>query len=312
MQLMFSLSEKHKWVAISVIQTLVVLATGLWPVFFKETHLPLTVRYTHVSEEFIVVPPSTKTVDVLVRGLKFRINEAKKRELGYILDLSSSRIGVNTFLFNFEDIPLPKGLSVVRSNLSTLVVKLDHKIRKKLPVQVVVSGKPETGYDLVGTGTEPRWVWVEGSKTLLEPLTLLKTKPLDIGNADETIRKEAVLDLPEGLLPLPSGVRISAKVLIEEKIITKAFKSVPVQGKNSAYDFSIAPSGAELIIKGPFKVLDTLTPETDFEVLIDLSGSSPGEYKRYATIRLPVEMVLVSAKPEWFTVKIHQPSKKAK
>lgn len=303
--MIFSLSEKQKWVAITVVQTLVVLAAGLWPVFFKETHLRLMIRHSRVPEELVVMPSTPKTVEILVSGLKYRINEAKKKEMPYILDLSSSRPGINTFPFHVENVHLPKGLRLLRSSTSSLSVKLDHKIRKRLPVYGVLSGKPGSGFEITATEVEPSRAWFQGPKTMLESMTEVKTKPLEIGNIDESIRKEAVLDLPEGIEPLDLKTPVSVKVAVNEKIIIKTMKSLPVQGRNSKYGFTITPSTIALKVKGPYRVLDQPALENGIDVFLDLSGSGPGEHQRYATIRLPVTLVLVDANPEWFRVKIH-------
>jgi YbbR domain-containing protein len=302
---MFSFSEKQKWVALSVVQTLVVLAAGLWPVFFKETHLRLMIHHTRVPEELIVMPSSPKTVEILVSGLKFRIHEAKKKEVLYTLDLSSSRPGVNTVPFHIQDVHLPKGLKVIRSSSSSLSVKLDYRIRKRLPVHVVLSGKPGTGFEITTAEAEPSKAWFQGPKTLLESMVEVKTKPLDIGNIDESIRKNVVLDLPEGIVPLDLETPVSVGVSVKEKIILKTLKNLPVQGRDAKYDFTLIPSTISLKVKGSYRALDQPALETGIDVFVDLSGSGPGEHERYATIQLPVPLVLVDATPEWFRVKIH-------
>ena len=295
---------KYKWlITIGILLISTAIFIPMWVI--KETALPLTVRYRNIPEGLIVVSPYRRVIEATVRGKRARVNKVlKKGPYEYEVDLTGAHAGMNIHPVNINPKIFPRRVVVIKSNVSSLQIDLDFKVRKKLPVRVITSGKPETGYLVAESISDPAQVWVEGPRTILEPMREVKTKPVELNNINESIQQATALDLPEGIYPLYWFGEIIADIVLKDKIITKSFDEVLVKGRNSPYAFSIKPNVLQLTLKGPQHDLDSCGPDKGLEVFIDLSGLLPGFYSRPAVIRLPSEIIPLHAKPELFSVTI--------
>ena len=97
---------------------------------------------------------------------------------------------------------------------------------------------------------------------------------------------------------------IMAEIIISEEILTKSLTDIAVQGNDSQHVYEITPPVITIDVKGPARLLETLSSTPDFRVYVDIKGLDPGVYVRRATLELPVETTLISASPEIFTVRI--------
>ena len=297
---------KKRWLAI--LGLLIMSSAVLWPrLNIKEVPLSIRIQYANIPDGLTIIAPPTRVIEVVVRGAKSKIKKILKTDtINYELDLSDAELGMNAFPVQLEDIVLPKGVSVLRSNLSLIIVKVDNLIQKELPVRVVLSGKPGPGYIIADSVVEPSKVTLAGPETILGPLTETKTKPIEITGAKDSLKKSAMLDLPEDVHAQQPENTIITHIYIEEKIIIKSFQQVKIVGKDTAYHYHVTPSTLDLSVKGPQKLVEKLSPETGLAVFIDLKGINPGVYVRYATIKVPVGVTLVSVKPEIYTVAISE------
>ncbi|MBU4185867.1 MAG: hypothetical protein KKC23_06680 [Proteobacteria bacterium] len=184
-----------------------------------------------------------------------------------------------------------------------MTVKVEKETKKELPVIVSFSGKPAPGFFTYAV-TKPSSVMLKGPENILGPIEKIFTKPIDVNGLSESFKKEIALDLPECLDIISFSGIILAEVFIEEQIVAREFKNIPVKGKDSTYTFSITPPAIDIEVKGPVNVLEKLYQENGLEVCVDLKGLKPGVYVRRASIILPVKTILVGVKPEIFTVKI--------
>ena len=110
--------------------------------------------------------------------------------------------------------------------------------------------------------------------------------------------------MAEGVEICATSNIVLAEIYIAAKFATKQFEGIPVQGKNALYEFNISPGTLTLEIKGPLNIINTLQPQKDIHVFVELENLKPGVYVRRAAISLPVKTMLVNVEPELFTVKI--------
>ena len=301
---MRSLGFKKKWPA--GVGLLIILSVFLWfRLSIKEVPLSILIHYINIPEGMTIVAPSTKVFEVVVRGSKSRIKKISKTgPLQYELDLSNAVVGTNALPVQLENLVLPSGISVLRSNLSLLTVRMDRQVQKALPIQVVLAGKPGPGFVIADSVVEPSQVLLTGPETLLGPMVDVKTKPIEISGEKDSFRKNARLDLSEDIHPALPENGFVAHVFIEEKIIIKSFEQVVIKGKNTAYGYAVTPPALDLKVRGPQSLVDKLSDGKGLEVFIDLEDIMPGVYVRFATIRMPVGAIPVSVKPEIFTVTV--------
>ncbi len=270
---------------------------------FHETDIFIPIDLGKIPDGLSIIDPPLKGIEVRIscpESLVKTLSEIKSR---YLLDLSDINEGVNNIPIRKDGIKLPSGISIINITPSFLTVKVEKELKKELPVIVSFSGKPAPGFFTYAV-TRPSSVMLKGPENILGPIEKIFTKPIDVNGLSESFKKEIALDLPECLDIISFSGIILAEVFIEEQIVAREFKNIPVKGKDSTYTFSITPPAIDIEIKGPVNLLEKLYQENELEVCIDLKGLKPGIYVRHASIILPVKTILVKVKPEIFTVKI--------
>jgi len=221
-----------------------------------------------------------------------------------VLDLSGVEVGIRSIPIDQDRIPLPKGISIVRVNPSFITVKVEKEIQKEVPVIISFSGKPAPGFIVSSATAKPSSVTLKGPESILAPVVKALSEPIDIKGLSESFKKEIALDLAEDLEGDSPSKLVLAEILIEEKIASRKFNDIPLEGKGTPHIYSITPPAINIEVQGPVNILEKLNTENGLKVYVDLKDLKPGVYVRRATITLPVKTTLVGVKPELFTVKI--------
>jgi YbbR domain-containing protein len=248
--------------------------------------------------------PALKEIEIRVKGPPEVLEDLRRNVPRYPLDLSAVAVGVESIAVDPDLIPIPVGVQITRVNPAYLRVSVDHLIKKKVAVKVVVSGDPAGSYSINGTLAKPATMLICGPETAVGSVDEVFTKPVDVTGRSENFKKEIAVDLAEGVEICSSSGIVLAEIYLAAKVATKRFAGIWVQGKNTPYAFSISPPTLTLEIKGPLNIINNLQPSKDIDVYVELENLKPGVYVRRAAISLPVKTTLVNVEPELFTVKI--------
>lgn len=298
-----SRSGKNKWVVFGLLFMILIIL--LWPEQpLEEVDVFIPVALEKKAPGLIMTDTPLKGIEVRVRGVKSKIKALQKLKLKYPLDLSGLKAGVQYVPVDKKLIRLPKDIVIIMINPPYLTVRVENEIKKIVPIQLSLSGKPAKGFKVVKAGVKPSRVSLIGPESTLVAIENISTKPIDINGLAESFNKKITLDLPEDLKAILPPQNILAAVFIEEKIKTIIFNHVPVTGQGTRYRHHISPARIRIEVKGPVNTLEKLLAEKSIKVYVDLKGLKPGVYVRRAVIELPLKTTLAGAKPEVFTVKI--------
>ncbi|MBN1931174.1 MAG: hypothetical protein JW786_06145 [Desulfobacterales bacterium] len=270
----------------------------------QETDLFIPVDIGEVPEGLTIIGPQVNGIELRVSGSKKLIETLPDLNLRYLLDVSKVNIGANPISIDLSRIPLPKGISPISLHPSFLTVRVENEIKKELPVAISFSGNPVEGFFVASAVSQPSSVILRGPKPMLDSIEKIFTKPINLRGLSESFKIEIPLDLAENLYIISSSTIILAEISIEEEIIKKKFENIPVVCEDTSYNCLITPPTINIEVKGPTNILKKLQIKNDIKVYLDLKNLKPGVYARRAAIMLPLKMVLVSVKPEIFTVKI--------
>jgi len=277
----------------------------LWPyASIQEADIFIPVDSEKIPEGLIITNGPFTGIEVHVRGPKSIVRTLSDLKIQYTIDLSGINIGANVIPIRQDQIPLPKGISILKINPDSITAKVENEIKKKLPVNISLIGKPAKGFMVVGVKANPMSVILRGSEDTLSQMDKISTKPINIKGLSGSFKKEVALDLVENLKLVDSSKIILANVFIEEQLTTKTFDNIPVQGDGSLYIYRITPPVITIKVKGPVNMIEKLYGSNGVQVYVDLKGLKPGVYNKRATITLPVKTTLIDAKPEIFKVKI--------
>ena len=277
----------------------------LWPyASIQEADIFIPVDTEQIPEGLIITNGPFTGIEVHVRGPKSILRTLSDLKIQYTIDLSGVKIGVNVIPIHQVRIPLPDGISILKINPDSITVKVENEIKKKLLVNISLTGKPAKGFMVVGTKARPMSVTLRGSENTLSNMNKVSTKPINIKGLSRSFKKEVALDLLENIKLVDSSKIILANVVIKEQLTTKTFDNIPVQGDGGLYVYRITPPAITIKVKGPVNMIEKLYESNGIQVYVDLKGLTPGVYNKRATITLPVKTTLIDAKPESFKVKI--------
>jgi YbbR domain-containing protein len=277
----------------------------LWPYLsVQETDIFIPVDSEKIPEGLIITNGPFAGIEVHVRGPKSIIRTLSDLKIRYAIDLSGVNIGVNVIPIHQTQIPLPDGISISKINPGSITVKVENEIKKKLPVFILLNGKPAKGFVVAGTEAKPSSVILRGAEDTLSRMDKVSTKPVNIKGLSFSFKKEVALDLVENLKLVDASRIIFVNVFINERLATKTFENIPVQGDGSLYVYRIAPPVITIKVKGPANMVDKLHGSNGIQVYVDLKGLEPGVYNKRATITLPIKTTLIDAIPEIFKVEI--------
>ena len=289
------------------------MAIGLWfmAVGRESGELGLTVPLEMVNfpPDMVVASQVPNGINVRIRGPLTLTRQAAERKLRFSLDLSQAKPGPNEFSLLPDTLSLPRGLHVTHLAPSSVRVKLEKVISKKLSLLPVIKGEPITGYTIENISLEPKQVDVRGPESVLGPVEILWTEPIDVTKLKETATLVTRPALPDMSITLVKPGDIKAHLNIGEKIVTRRFQSVPVQVLNSDLPAEIDPKTVDVTIRGPVSGMTDLVSGQGLDVRVNLAGLEPGVHERMLVVNVPPKMGLVKAEPKVVKIHIMDPNK---
>ncbi len=263
------------------------------------------------SRRIIVIAPQSGRVRLRVRGPAGVIDRLSRKPPPLHFDHLKADDGVLTLPVRARYIGLPPDLTVVSLRPKTVTIRVQRLVERVLPLVVVPRGIPKDGFAVTGLAVVPGRATVRGPAGLVSALTVIRTRPIDVNGLAATVQHAAALDLPDGV-KLVRPERFVARVMIGEKMISRRVGNIPVAGRGCRQACRISPPTLALTVKGPYRTVRNLQNLRGFSVFISLSGLAPGVYIRRAVIDLPVDIILIKAVPELFTVRIGTRKKKSR
>jgi len=216
------------------------------------------------------------------------------------LDVSQAIEDIDT---NLDLRPVDEnGLTVSGVTTTPAQVNVQVKITQRggyrnLPVKVVTSGQPRSGFNLTNITNDPLIVTVfSNDADLINALPgFIETVPLDLSDATEDL----VISLP---LNLPAGVTVVGNPSVEVDVSidsiqgSRTLTGMPIEtvGLNQGLQATYAPEVVDIILSGPIPTLDDLIVG-NVRVFIDLSGYEEGTYQLTPSAEVNVQGVLVQS-----------------
>ncbi len=158
---------------------------------------------------------------------------------------------------------------------------------KTVSVKPEVQGPPKEGFKVGSLATEPLSVRIRASQDVLQKVTTVSTRPIDVTGVSADFDRQVDIVLPPGVSMVePRFVQV--KVAIVEDRAEKTIAKVPVTVRNAsaAFTATISPSEVSVTIDGLRIVVDKVTAKS-LEVFVDALGLFEGEYQTNIQVVLP-------------------------
>lgn len=162
-------------------------------------------------------PP--KTVDVELTGSRERLNGMQLLDLVATIDISDSQAGERVVRLSGDRVQmeLPTGVKVNSFRPTSILIRLEPNLERKLPVEVKVSGQPAEGYELLRSSAQPSSVIIRGPASLVEKHNQAPTESVSIAGRKESFTVSRVaIDISDPKLDLVDAT-VDVAIEIAEK-----------------------------------------------------------------------------------------------
>jgi len=178
---------------------LLLIVTAFWALITSRqgqiTTVTAPVRLQGVSDELVLVRSSPEEVDVQLKSFSSLTPAPAKLDISANIDLSGVREGTATVRIKNSDFSLPSGMVVSSVTPSSIKIVTEKKVRKTIPVRVLLKGALAAGLGGYETVSDPETVDVEGPAGQVSRVESVATEEIDAGRLarDKEYRKNLLL-----------------------------------------------------------------------------------------------------------------------
>ena len=282
------------------------LAAMLWLVVsgeqIVERALRIPLEFSNLPAQLELVGDPPEAVDVRVRGSSGALSRIATGELVAILDIRSARPGQRLFHLLDSDVRAPFGIDVVQVTPSSIPIRFEPSVIKRVPIVPSVEGEPAPGF-VVGTVTaEPATVEVVGPAGALQSLTEAITEPVSVAGAAGPMTEIVTVGTPEPSVRLRSPQTARVTVNVAAAPVEWMVTGVVVQVRNATRGVQVTPRLVAVRVRGPRDARAEAAPE--FDASVDVSGLRAGQFDLPVRIIPPARVGVVSVEPAQVRVNI--------
>ena len=213
----------------------------------------------------------------------------------YRINFNGSENGIYNFQRDYY--ALPPGLKLNAISPSSMVVRFDEKLERRVPVTPYFVGELPNGFRMKEKAVTPDFVTVVGAKTVLEDLDKAETLPVQLaGRTESGIYEIGLRDPPLFVRYTIDSPRVNLRMDVEELLEEKVFENIPIalKGDPGEQTLKITPSKVAVAIKGPLRILEQLS-ETAIKPFVEIGTNQKKEVQVAAVKLEPIEGVASSA-----------------
>ncbi len=177
----------------------VVLAISMWIfVTYKgmsEMAVDAPIGFKNVPKGLELLRESAKTATLNLRGHERLLKSLRPMDINVVIDLSNAKRGEATYYLDKNAVIVPGTVDILRVEPTSVRVVLDESMVKTLPVKASIIGAPEKGFRISSVDIKPSAVTVEGARTELAGMAVLRTEAVDVAGLDSDIRETVRLNI---------------------------------------------------------------------------------------------------------------------
>lgn len=179
------------------------------------TTVTAPVRLHGVPDDIILLRTAPEDVTVQIKALSSLAPTPSKLDLTAEIDASGITEGTTAIRVNSTDISAPSGMTVTSVSPSTVRISAEKKVRKSVPVKVVLKGRLPSGQPPLQIICEPRSVEIEGPASQVSQILSVSTKDIDASRLKRGEEYPRNLQAPEKRVTIlrdtPVTIRLSTR-----------------------------------------------------------------------------------------------------
>ena len=218
------------------------------------------------------------------------------------MDLRPARPGERLFHLASSDVRAPFGIDVVQVTPSSVSIRFEPSVTKRVPIAPAVEGDPAPGFVVGTVSAEPSTVEVVGPAGALGALTEAITEPVSVAGASGPVTETVTVGSPDPLVRLETPQTARVTVNVAAAPIQWSVAGVVVQVRNATRGVQVSPRTVTVHVHGPREA--RAESASDFDASVDVSGLRPGQFDLPVKIVPPARVGVVSVEPAQVRVKI--------
>lgn len=197
----------------------VLLAVSLW--FYvsyrgeSEMSIDAPLEFKNIPTGMEILRQNIRKVTVNVQGHEQAMHRLRQSDVHVVVDMSGTKKGENLISLDKDNVLLPRTMKVQRIEPTSVKVVLDETVSRTVPVRPYITGSPEKPFVLAAIKGSPAAVRIEGPKSEVEKITLIRTDPIDITGFDDDLTQNVKLNL-NGKVIRPDVSEITVTVTIRK------------------------------------------------------------------------------------------------
>ncbi|MDR2740802.1 MAG: hypothetical protein LBB98_01425 [Treponema sp.] len=186
-----------------------------------------------------------------------------------------------------------------------VLVELDQKISKYVPLTPSFQGYLESGYELVSYTLTPTQVVVDGPLRLMSGLSELFTDFIELGGRSEDFTASVRIMNRDPLLVIRGDGMTEFRGLVRKFIMIRSFENLPIviRGLSKEFEGTPAVETGSIRLEGPQNELESFNPGTDTLYLDCSQITESGVYTLQVQADIPLSFTLTRSDPSYVTVR---------
>lgn len=161
----------------------------------SELVIDVPIEFKNIPKGMEILRQSVKEVSLNISGPDRLLKVMRPSEIRVIIDLSNAKKGESIFYVDRNNVTVPGTIKVQRIEPTNIRILMDESVKKVVPIKAFVVGEPQRGYRIVEIKTDPSYIKIEGAKTEVNKINLLRTEPIDVSGLDEDLTQNARLNM---------------------------------------------------------------------------------------------------------------------
>jgi len=284
------------------------LAIGLWIFVNAGQHgavesFQVPVSYRDLPPGFMLTNPHPDFVKIQVSGPRTLLSIIDPIHLTLRLDLTGVGIGQASFKIGPDSFSVPRHTEVTSVLPSQIVLEIDRRVTREVPIHLVLTGTPGEGYKIASSEVTPATVTLRGPSREVARFDQIDTEPLSVAGVTADFTGAVDLIAPDSTARLLSD-EATAKVTLALVLTHKEFRNVPINVRDTDLKFRIDTRHVNLDLSGPLLTLDKIDLKN--AAYVEAAGLDPGAYSVPVQINLPDGVALVRQTPEKVRLRMYR------
>lgn len=282
------------------------LAALLWLVVSGEQQVERSLRipleFTNLPARLETVGEPPDVVEVRLRGSSGALSRIATGELVAVMDLRTARAGQRLFHLASRDVRAPFGIDVLQVTPSSVSIRFEPSVSKRVPIAPAVEGDPAPGFAVGTVSAEPSTVEVMGPAGALAALTEAITEPVNVAGASGPVTETVTVGSPDPSVRLqtPQSARVTVNVTAAP--IEWSVADVVVQVRNASRPVQLSRRTVTVYVHGPQEA--RAASASDYEAFVDVNGLAAGQFDLPVKVVPPARVGVVRVEPAQARVKI--------